>query len=189
VSPLQDQLIIDLFETRDESAISRTIAAYGEYCRSIAAQILQNPSDVEEVLSDTWLKAWQAIPPAKPAHLKLFLGKITRNLALSTYRAQTAGKRGCNVVAVALDELSECIPDRCTPEKLVDGILLEEIIQTFLLTVSQRERMIFIRRYFYLETTAQIARRYGLRESNVLMILSRTRAKLKKHLIQEGYSL
>lgn len=186
---MQDQQIIHLFETRDETAISSAMQTYGEYCRAIAAQILPNPADVDEVLSDTWLKAWQAIPPAKPAHLKLFLGKIARNLALSTYRAQAAEKRGGSTVDVALEELGECIPDRHTPERIVDGKLLEEAIQTFLHGISQRERMIFIRRYFYLETTGQIARKYGLRESNVLMILSRTRAKLRKYLIQEGYSL
>ena len=186
---MEDQQIITLFENRDESAIHAVISAYEKSCRAIASQILHNPADIEEVLSDTWLKVWQSIPPAKPNHLKPFLCKITRNLALNTYRSQSAVKRGGNTVELALDELGECLPGGESPEQQLDGKLLEATIRAFLSTVSQRERMVFIRRYFYLETTAQIARKYGLRESNVLMILSRTRAKLRNYLIQEGYSL
>lgn len=186
---MDEQSIISLYENRDETAISATISAYGGYCRTIAGQILDDPADVEEVLSDTWLQAWQAIPPAKPHHLRLFLARITRNLALSRCRASSAAKRGGGTVSLALEELGECIPGGDTPEQHMDGKLLEETIRAFLLTVSQRDRMIFLRRYFFLETTSQIAQRYGLRESNVLMRLSRTRRSLKQHLIQEGYTL
>lgn len=186
---MDDQYIINLFENRDESAITAVISAYGESCRAMAAQILCNPSDIEEVLADTWLKAWRSIPPAKPNHLKPFLCKITRNLALSAYRSQSAEKRGGNAVELALEELGECISGGESPEQHMEGKLLAETIRAFLYIVPQRERMIFIRRYFYLESTAQIAKMYGLRESNVLMILSRTRGKLRKYLIQEGYSL
>lgn len=186
---MDDQQIVALYENRDERAVAETIAAYEGYCRAIAGRILENPADVEEVLSDTWLKVWYAIPPQKPKYFQLFLGKITRNLALSTYRSQTAAKRGGGAVEIALEELGECIPDRNTPESHVDQKLLEQMIRDFLQTVSPKERAIFVRRYFFLESTKQIARNHGLRESNVLMILSRTRSKLKKYLTQEGYAL
>lgn len=183
---MDDISIIKLYECRDETAIEHTVKAYEGYCRSIASRILDDPQDVEEVLSDTWMKVWQSIPPHKPEYLRLYLAKITRNLALSTYRSNTAEKRGGSAVEVALDELTDCIPGSNTPEQEVDRKLLLEHIQRFLRTCSDRERAIFIRRYFYLESTAQIAQQYRLRDSNILSILSRTRKKLKQYLIQEG---
>lgn len=152
-------------------------------------RILDDPGDVEEVLADTWLKAWQAIPPKKPQYFKLFLGKIARNQALSTYRGKTALKQGGGTVQLALEELGECIPAPNEIDSRLQQEVLKDTIEKFLLSESRQARSVFLRRYFFLEDTAEIARRYGLRESNVLMILSRTRTKLKKYLIQEGYDL
>ena len=186
---MDDDQILALYEQRSEQAISETVASYGSYCRTIVGRILEDPEDVEEVLSDTWLKAWQAIPPNKPRYLKLFLGKIARNQALSTYRAQTSQKQGGSMVQLALDELEECVPGPNEIDSNLNQEILKDGIEKFLRTESRQARMVFVRRYFYLEDTEQIARRYGIRESNVLMILSRTRKKLKQYLIQEGYDL
>ena len=186
---MEDDQIIALYEKRDEQAITETIAAYGSYCRAIAGRILDDPGDVEEVLADTWLKVWHAIPPQKPRYFKLFLGKIARNQALSTYRAQTSQKQGGGAVRLALEELGECIPEPTEIDSRLNQEILKERIDTFLRSEPRQARVIFLRRYFYLEDTGEIARRYGLRESNVLMILSRTRKKLKTFLKQEGYDL
>lgn len=186
---MEDNQIIALYEDRDEQAIRETIAAYGIYCRSIIGRILDNPSDVEEVLADTWLKAWQSIPPQKPRYLKLFLGKIARNQALSLYRSENSQKQGGKTVQVLLDELEECIPASNEIDGNLNRELLKEQIETFLRSESRQARVVFLRRYFYMEDIRQIAVHLGLQESNVAMILSRTRRKLKKYLIQEGYDL
>lgn len=187
---LEDREIIELYWARDERAIAETQIAYAGYCRAVAANILADPQDVEEVLSDTWFKAWNSIPPQKPAYLKLYLAKITRNLSISACRSQSAQKRGGNVMEVALEELGQCASEGAgTPETEVDALMLRDAIQRFLLNQTRKNRMIFVRRYFYLEETAKIARHYGIRESNVLLILSRMRSQLRKYLHQEGYML
>ena len=140
-------------------------------------------------MADTWLKAWNSIPPNRPTHLKQYLAKITRNIALNTYREQLSKKRGGSQVTLALEELGECIRHPDSVDSQINEQSLRDTIQGFLLQISQKDRMVFVRRYFYLEDTPTIARRYGLKESNVLLILSRTRKKLKQHLIKEGYDL
>jgi len=186
---MNDASIIDLYFNRDEQAIRETDLAYGSYCKTVAHNILQNSEDVEEAVADTWLKAWNTIPPQKPRFLKLYLAKITRNIALNTYREQNANKRGGGQVVLALDELGECVAHSDSVESRIDERFLRDTIQSFLQRVSKKDRMIFVRRYFFLEDTPTIAQRYGLKESNVLLILSRTRKKLKDYLIKEGYAL
>lgn len=186
---MDDASIIDLYFNRDEQAIRETDLAYGSYCKTVAHNILQNSEDVEEAVADTWLKAWNSIPPNRPMHLKLYLAKITRNIALNTYREQSAQKRGGGQVVLALEELEECVPHSDSVESTVDRTLIRDAIQAFLQQISKKDRMIFVRRYFYLENTPAIAQRYGLKESNILLILCRTRKKLKNYLIKEGYDL
>ena len=186
---MEDEEIIELYWKRDEQAVHETQRAYGDYCRRVACGILNDPQDVEEVLADTWLHAWNSIPPQKPKFLKLYLAKIARNLAFSAFRSRSAAKRGGNAVFVALDELGECVSSPCSAESHYDAQELGETINAFLRTASDKERMVFVRRYFFLDEIPQIARRYSLTETNVRMILSRTRSKLKKYLIQEGYDL
>ena len=175
---MEDDQIIALYEKRDEQAILETVAAYGGYCRTIAGRILDDPADVEEVLADIWLKVWNTIPPQKPRYLKLFLGKIARNQALDTYRTQMSQKQGVNAVRLALEELGECVPDPTEIDSRLNQELLRERIEAFLRGESQQARTVFVRRYFYLEDIKSIARRFDLRESNVLMMLSRTRKKM-----------
>lgn len=186
---MEDRQIIELYNRRDEQAIAETERAYGRYCFSVANNILLDRSDAEEVVADMLMNAWSAIPPQQPQNLKLFLAKITRNLALSKWRARTTGKRGGGQVLIALEELGDCVSDHQDVNCYLDKKELGRTISMFLRRERPRDRAVFLRRYFYLESTAQISRQFGLTEANVLQILSRTRKKLKKYLIQEGYVL
>ena len=184
---MEDSLILELYWQRDEQAIRETGKAYGGYCFAVANAILANAWDAEEVVAETWVKAWNSIPPHRPTYLKQYLGKIARNLALNTYLAQNSQKRKGNQVTLALDELGECIPSHETAEGHLEEQELKDTISRFLRTQPLREQGVFLRRYFYLESAEEIARYYGLRQANVLQILSRTRRKLKAYLIKEGY--
>lgn len=186
---MQDEQIIDLYFNRDENAISQTKLVYGHYCFAIAENILGNREDAEETVSDTLLQAWNSIPPNRPTLLKQYLGKIARNLAFSLWRISNAQKRGAGRMAVALDELGECVPSSSHVEDRLQEKELRDTIDAFLHEVPERESDIFLRRYFYLEETRTIAKRYGMSEGNVLQVLSRTRKKLKMYLIKEGYAV
>lgn len=186
---MNDDQIVELYFARDERAIAESSAKYGLYCIQIAQRILGHYQDSEETVNDTWLRAWNTIPPQRPQVLKLYLAKITRNLAFSKYRSRTAEKRGGGEIMVALDELAGCVGSGETVDAMLDKAELTDSIERLLRKVSPRDRSVFIRRYFFVESTADIAQRYGLKESNVLMILARVRKKLKEHLIKEGYRL
>lgn len=186
---MDDQRIIELYFRRDEQAVLSSMEAYGSYCQAVAATILKDPADAEEAVADTWLQAWNAIPPQRPKYLRLFLGRITRNLALSIWRRNNAQSRGGGQVQLALEELGDCLSPNSSPEELVSTKELAQSITAFLRTVPERQRAVFLRRYFYLEDIRTIARSFGMKEGNVRMMLSRLRQKLKEHLIQEGYLL
>lgn len=186
---MNDEKIIELFYKRDEQAIRECMALYGSYCRTVAAGILSDPADVEEAVADTWLAAWDSIPPQYPKYLRLFLGRITRNRAISIWRRNSSQSRGSGQTALALEELGECVSSDDTPETEVSARELERKITAFLKNEPALRRSVFLRRYFYLEDIPSIAHRYGLSQSNVRMMLSRTRQKLKKYLTQEGYIL
>ncbi|MGM9662820.1 MAG: RNA polymerase sigma factor [Oscillospiraceae bacterium] len=183
---MEDHDIIALYWRRDESAIEETGRKYGPYCFSLARRILSRREDAEECVSDTWLRAWNAMPPQRPNRLQLFLAKITRNLAFDRCRALHAEKRG-EGLTVALEELGDCL---AAPEGVEEPLRqkeLEECLGRFLRALPARERGVFLRRYFFLDSTAEIAARYGLSEGNVLTLLSRTRKKLKAQLGKEGF--
>lgn len=184
---MEDRQIIQLYWNRDEQAIQSSIDTYGSYCQHIANTILTDRLDVEEAVADTWLQAWNAIPPQWPEHLRLFLGRLTRNLALSIWRRNHAQSRGGGQVQLALEELGECVGADPSPEALVDTRELARCVSGFLQRVPLRQRQVFLRRYFYLEDTRTIARLCGMGEGAVRMTLSRLRKRLREHLIQEGY--
>lgn len=186
---MNDEQIIDLYWKRDESAIQESHIKYGAYCYAIANRILYNHQDSEECVNDTWLRTWNALPPERPSFLKQYLAKITRNLSLDRYRARQTLKRGGRDLDAVLDELAECIADTRDIEDELMAKELQSCIRSFVATLSERDGNIFLRRYFYIDSTAEIAGRYHLRESNVLMILSRSRAKLRAYLIKEGYAI
>lgn len=184
---MKDDAIIDLYFQRDENAILESDIKYGGYCRAIAGNILRSREDTEECINDTWFKAWNAMPPTRPDVLKLFFAKITRNLSFDKYKKMNAQKRGGGEIDIALSELEECIAAHSNVENEVNAKELENSVNRFLDTLPERERNIFLRRYFYVEKSGAIAQRYNLAPNHVSVILARTREKLKKHLTDEGY--
>ena len=186
---MEDAQIIQAFYDRDEGAISASREAYGRYCAAIVRNILDSEEDVEEVLSDTWLRAWNAMPPQRPSILSAFLGRITRNLSLDRYKAARAEKRGGDSFPAALDELSECVPAKSNVEQTMDERELGQAIDRFLRTIPEKQCSLFLRRYWYAESISQIAERYSLKENTVKSILFRTREQLRKFLQKEGVAV
>ena len=184
---MDDSRIIELYWQRNSDAIAASEERYGAYCRAISARILHSPEDVEECVNDTWLRAWNTIPPQRPQSLKLFLGRITRNLSFNRWQEQAAAKRGGQETALVLDELAECLESETDVE---DEVLFRELracIRSFVRSLPEREGGVFARRYFFAEPVAAIARQYGMTENHVMVMLSRTRRKLKKRLSKEGF--
>ena len=186
---MQDQEIIELYFARNEQAIIESSDKYGYYCTSIALNILQNMQDAEECVNDTWLRAWDSIPPARPNYLQLYLGSITRHISLDRFRSQKAVKRGGGELVLALDEVRDVIASDADVPTQVAEQEFSEIFNRFLWSLSERDCNVFLRRYYYLDPIALIAKRYGLSISNVQKILSRTRAKLRAYLEKEGYAI
>ena len=186
---MEDKQIIELYNRREETAIEQTAKKYGKYCFSIANNILDNVEDSEECVNDTWWKAWNAIPPTMPTYFRVFLGKITRNLSFDKYRSSHSERRGGGQFAVVLDELAEVVASSCNVEEQFEQSELVKAIDNYLWNLPERDRNIFIRRYFYAEKTSLIAKRYEIKESNVLKILSRTRTKLHIFLKEEDFIL
>lgn len=182
---MTDEQIVALFFARDEEAIEASRVAHGPYCRALLSWMLGNAQDIEETLNDIWLRAWESIPPNRPENLKLYLAKIGRNLACNRLREGRAAKRGDGADAV-LDELSEVLGG-VTTEELVDAKELQAAVNGFLRRLPERECDIFVRRCFYLESAAEIARRYAMRPNTVTVTLHRTRRKLRTYLEKEGY--
>jgi len=184
---MEDHEIIQLYFRRDEAAIAESDAKYGKYCFTVANNILMSRQDSEECVNDTWLRAWQAMPPQKPGFLQQFFVKITRNLSLDRYRARQSRKRGGGELAAALEELGGCVSGGTDPACVVEQRALEESLLAFLGAIAQRDRAIFLRRYFYVEDYSTIAKNFSMKEANVRLVLSRTRQKLRDYLRKEGF--
>ena len=182
-----DQELIDLFLQRKEEAISKTQSQYGSYCFHIATNILKSRDDAEECLNSTWFKVWNSIPPTIPVNLKQFLAAITRNTAFHIYQAEHAEKRGCGNMDVLLDELEECIPGGTDVEDECLAAELSSTVNTFVHSLPQPERSVFVRRYYFADPSKSIAKAYGLSVTHINVLLYRTRKKLKKELIKEGF--
>ena len=183
---MEDAQIVELYVQRTEEAIKETDTKYGAYCYTIAYHILSDKEDSEESVSDTFLAAWNTIPPRKPSRLAPYLGKITRNLSIDRWRKQTAEKRNNGQVPLALDELQQCISDGENLEQRFTQKELIREIQKFLQDLGQTERRVFVCRYWYLDSVSEISERFGFSESKVNSMLHRTRIKLKKNLAKEG---
>lgn len=183
---MNDTEILTLFWNRDEAAIEATSAKYGVYCASIARNILPNPQDAQECVNDTWLAAWNSIPPQRPALLKAYLGKLTRNIGLKKWRDGHALKRGGSEILLALDELAECLPGSNSIDAALDAAALTELINRFIAGLNADERRVFLRRYWYLDSIAQISVRFSFSEGKVKSMLHRIRIKLMKRLKEEG---
>jgi RNA polymerase sigma-70 factor (ECF subfamily) len=184
---VDDPKIVQLYWDRDERAIPATADKYGGYCAAIARNILGNHEDAEECVNDTYLSAWNAMPPHRPSVLSAFLGKLTRNLSFNRYKRSTAHKRGGGELPGVLDELSECVSGQDDPEQALDRQELVEAINDFLDALSPAKRSIFICRYWYTDSISDIAHRHGMKDGAVSMTLSRLRAKLRDYLLERGF--
>ena len=184
---MDDRQIIDLFHERSEAAISETANKYGNYCYSIAYRILQDEQDSEECVNDTYLRAWEAIPPHCPNKLSTFLGKITRNLAMNRYTYYRREKRGCGKMELVLEELQGCISALQNTEQAIEEKLLVELLNRFLYDLPKEKRILFVKRYWYLQSIQEIAEELDISESKVKMTLLRVRNQLKKVLEKEGF--
>ena len=186
---MDDNMIIDLYWTRSESAIGETSSKYGRYCTKIAMNILNDREDSEECVNDTYLSVWNAIPPQRPASFSAFLGRITRNLSLNKYKAQNAKKRGGTEIALILGELVDCVPSGNSVESEYEAGRIAKIIDGFLASAGAENRILFVRRYWHADSIKSIANRFSMSESKVKSSLFRTRAKLKEHLEKEGVEI
>lgn len=183
---MDDSKIVEMYLNRNEEAIGETKQKYGRYCHYIAYNILYSDLDSEECVNDTYLATWNSIPPSKPNSLRSYVGKIVRNIALNRYHANKAKKR-CDNIELALDELSEAIPDNSTDGRaFTDELTLKYALNAFVGSLKQETREIFVRRYWYLSSIKEIARDYGLTENNVKVTLLRTRKRLQEFLGKEG---
>lgn len=185
---MEDSKIIALFFSRSEQAIIELSAKYGKLCLHIANNILGNSQDAEECVNDAYWGAWNTIPPQKPNPLQAYICKIVRNIAITRYHANTAAKRNSHY-DVALDELANSLFSSETPESLVHAKELSHLLDRFLVSLDTRSRVMFVRRYWYSDSVADIANAFHMRPNSVSVQLSRTRSKLKKYLLKEGYSI
>jgi RNA polymerase sigma factor, sigma-70 family len=185
---MEDDKIVELYWDRDEAAITATSDKYGAYCLSISQNILGNREDAQECVNDTYLKAWNTIPPHRPAMLSTFLGKITRNLSFDRYKASRRDKRGGSQTALVLDELGEIIADKRSDDEFDRKELLESI-NAFLSSLPPDKRKMFVCRYWYAYSIPEIAKRFGMTENNVSVSLNRTRQKLRNYLKERGFDL
>ncbi|MBQ9781146.1 MAG: sigma-70 family RNA polymerase sigma factor [Clostridia bacterium] len=180
---MDDRDIVSLYFERDEAAIIESQRAYGAYCRTIAMSILDNPSDAEECVNDTWVAAWGSIPPKKPAILRTYFGKLTRNIAINRLRKGKRQKRNAEFI-ISLHELSECIP---APEEEDVG-RLRDLLDEFLASAEPLDRKLFVGRHWYNRSVSVLAQGYGLSPNAVSIRLSRMRERLRTFLKERGYN-
>ena len=185
---MEDGQIIDLYWNRDQRAIRETDGKYGKLLHSIAWNLLRSREDSEECVTDTYLRAWEAIPPTRPGAFRTWLGQITRNLSLDRWKSRRAEKRGGGT-ELLLSELEDCLPGPGGPERMVEDQELAEALSAFLRELSREGRAMFLRRYWYGESTAEIARALGCGEGKVKSSLFRSRKALRAYLEKEGIAV
>ena len=181
--PLQDHEIVALYHARDEQAITHSQQQYGSYCRTVAKNILNSPPDEEECVNDTWLAAWNSMPPQWPQNLRTYLGKLVRNLSINRLKAIHRERRDPNIT-VTLEELEECIPaPDDTPDSVICGWLDE-----YLSALPQLDRRLFVGRYWYNHSVKELAKYYGLSANAATKRISRVREGLRFYLTERGYT-
>ena len=184
---MEDDRIVDLFWRRSEDAVKEASSKYGQYLYGIAYGILSDAQDAEECVNDTYCDAWETIPPHRPSVLSTFLGKITRRISIDLWRKNCAEKRGGSEIAVALDELDDCVSGSSNVEEEVERKEMTLKINAFLVSLPDTERGVFLCRYWYFDSVSSIAKQFGFSESKITSMLHRTRAKLRVLLEKEGY--
>ena len=186
---MEDEGIVALYWSRDETAISESSRKYGAYCGSIARNILRSAADAEECVNDTWLRAWNAMPPQRPSILSAFFGRITRNLSFDRYRRLHREKRGGDGMDAVLEELAECVSGREDTETQWEARALREEIDRFLLALPEEKRCMFVLRYWYADSLVEIAQRLGVSENSLSVSLHRIRGRLRTHLVERGFDI
>ena len=181
---MDDAAIVSLYWARDPKAVEESAAKYSRYCYTIARRITPDSQDADESVNDTWLHAWQSMPPHRPSVLSLFLGKLTRRISLNRWRDQHREKRGGGEIPLALDELAECLPSPWSVEAEVENRELAHILGSFLNSLPDGERDVFVCRYWFLSSVEEISQKFGYSESKVKSMLFRTRKKLKACLME-----
>lgn len=182
---MEDREIIELYWKRSERAITETDKKYGKYCAYIAYGILNDREDAKEIVNDTYLKTWNTVPPKNPSPLKAYLGMICRQLAFNLYEARGAKKRSAQMSA-AIDELAECVPDNAASVDMSESLALRDALNRFVATLPPQSQRVFVRRYWYAASIAEICKAYGMKKSAVTVTLTRTREKLREYLKKEG---
>lgn len=184
---MEDSSIVELYWARAEAAIAETAKKYGHYCRTIAYNVLSNSEDADEVVNDTYLNAWDSMPPHRPNILSTFLGKITRRLSIDALRSKLALKRGGSEAQISLEELGECFSSGRSIEETVELRELSKAVNGFLSRLPEQERDVFVCRYWFLSSVRDIAKRFETNEGRIKTMLYRTRKKLHDYLREEGY--
>lgn len=184
---MEDSYIVDMYWKRSQNAISETSNKYGKYLYSIAYNILYNAEDSDEAVNDTYLGAWNSMPPHRPTVLSTYLGKITRRISINKLNERKADKRGGGEVFIALDELNECVPSKGSVEEVVERKELIHDINKFLAQTQKEDRDIFVLRYWFVLPIKDISIELNMSESKIKSVLFRTRKKLNKYLKEEGY--
>lgn len=182
---MEDSRILALYFARSEAAIQETDRKYGSYCYKIAYNILTNREDSEESVNDTYLSAWNSIPPRKPAKLSTYLGRLTRNISIDRWRGTNAKKRGGGEIILALDELNECVSGQLSAEETMIQKEAVASLNRFLASLSEEERAIFLCRYWYVNSMEEIARKTGFSIGKIKSMLHRTRKRLSAILQEE----
>ncbi|MGO1469235.1 MAG: RNA polymerase sigma factor [Tissierella sp.] len=182
---MEDSELINLYWDRSENAISETDKKYGNYCRKISYNILYNIEDSQECVNDTYLNAWNAIPDDRPNIFSAYLGKITRNLSINIYNHKKAKKRGAGQVEIVLNELENIVASKNNIDREIEATLITETLNEFLWTLKKEYRIVFVRRYWYVDSIKDISRKMSISESKIKSILFRTRKKLKIYLEEE----
>lgn len=183
---MEDTAIMELYFARDQEAIAETDRKYGPLCTKVSYGILSNLQDAEECVADTYLAAWNSIPPQRPDFLKAYLLKITRNLSLMRLRRRYARKNGRGEVTLVLEELGDTFASDFSVERIYEGREVARAVSCFLRTLPETDRNMFLIRYWYMTPVADIAAKMGCKESRVKTSLFRTRKKLQNYLTKEG---
>ena len=184
---MKDDAIVSMFINRDEQAIREAESKYQKYLMSVSYNICGNMEDSKECVSDTYLAAWNSIPPHHPENLLAYLSRLTRRISIDSFRKKNRDKRRSSQYAVSLDELEECIPNHNQVESAIDEKLLSESINSFLAGQDVEKRDIFIERYFYADSIKEIAQRHDDSQSKIKSVLFRLRNELKEHLKKEDF--
>ena len=189
VKAMDDEDIIALYWRRDENALRATSEKYGRLCCSIAGNILSDREDVSECVNDAYYAVWNSIPEARPAHFQAYLAKITRNIALNRFRSLHAEKRRGCAAEIPIDELAECVSGGQSPEDEAEARRIEQLINRFLWSQEEYKRVIFVRRYWYMDSLQRLSDRTGFSQGKIKSILFRMRQKLREYLESEGVDI